>query len=242
MFPEGNDLVSGARNAEVAGRRARRMASTRREILLAGRALFSEKGLYESRVEEITERADIGKGTLYRYFRSKEVLILAVVEAGFDDLRRRVAERIAGRDRLEARVEAIARAHVEFFGENSDLMRIFHQVRGMLKFNRPEWRPLRHSLEAHLAFLTTELRRAGGAERMGRRQIQDLAILIFGGISGTLSVRIAADPNGEIAAGASGVVTALRTMCEGLVARTNGRPARQASRRPALGAGWRRRR
>lgn len=242
VFPEGSDLVSGARNAEVAGRRARRMASTRREILLAGRALFSEKGLYESRVEEITERADIGKGTLYRYFRSKEDLILAVVDAGFEDLRRRVSERISRRDRLEARVEAIARVHVEFFAENADLMRIFHQVRGMLKFNRPEWRPLRDSLEAHLAFLKTELRRVGGVNRLGHQPARDLAILILGSVSGTLSVRIAADPNAEIAAAASGVVTALRSMCGGLVARTNGRPVRQASPKPALGAARGRRR
>ncbi|MBI1951313.1 MAG: TetR/AcrR family transcriptional regulator [Acidobacteria bacterium] len=229
-----------ARRPAVVDRRARRMASTRRDLLLAGRTLFSEKGLYESRVEEITERADIGKGTLYRYFRSKEDLILAVVDAGFEDLRLRVAERIAGRDRLGARVEAIARAHVEFFAENADLMRIFHQVRGMLKFNRTEWRPLRGSLRAHLAFLAAELRQAGDSARMGERQIEDLAILIFGSVSGTLSVRIAADPKAEIATGALGVVAALRAMCQGLLALANGRPVRPPGREPAPGTARRR--
>lgn len=229
---EGSVLVSGVRRPAIADRRARRTASTRRDLLLAGRALFCEKGLYESKVEEITEKADIGKGTLYRYFRSKEDLVLAVVEAGFEDLRHRVLEEISGRGRLEARVEAIARAHVEFFAENADLMRIFHQVRGMLKFNRPEWRPLRGSLGAHLEFLAAELGRADGAERMGRRQLQDLAILIFGSISGTLSVRIATDPEAEIVPGASSLVAALGTTCASLAARASARPARRAARKP----------
>lgn len=230
---EGHLIAPGARRSGISDRRSRRTASTRRVLLLAGRSLFSEKGLYESKVEEITEKADIGKGTLYRYFASKEDLVLAVVEAGFDDLRRRVKVGLAPRERLEARVEAIARAHVEFFAENADLMKIFHQVRGVLKFARPEWRPLRASLESHLEFLEEELRQARGAERLGRRQLQDLAILIFGSISGTLSIRLATDPGAGIGVGASGIVTALGAMCEGLVARPNARPAPRVTRRPA---------
>jgi AcrR family transcriptional regulator len=70
------------------------MASARRELLPAGRKLFSGKGLYESRIEEITESADVGKGTLHTYFRNREALILAVVTGGFDDLRRQVEQRV----------------------------------------------------------------------------------------------------------------------------------------------------
>src|SRR5689334_11196198 len=91
----GNSTMARPPLPITSSRRSRRMASTRQGLLSAGRNLFNDKRLYESRVEEITERADVGKGTLYRYFRNKEALILAVVEAGFDELRRRVQERTA---------------------------------------------------------------------------------------------------------------------------------------------------
>lgn len=47
-------------------------------------------------------------------------MILAVVDAGFDEFRRKVSERMGGRVRLKARVEAIAAAHVEFFAVDPD--------------------------------------------------------------------------------------------------------------------------
>jgi len=209
-------------NSPTGGRRARRMASTRQELLLAGRKLFSDKGLYESRVEEITETADVGKGTLYRYFRNKEALIVAVVETGFDDLRRAVEERVARATGLDRAIEAIAEAHLRFFADNHDLMRIFHQARGMLKFDRPEWQPLRTSLDGHLRFLTAELRRFGNGARLSPARGRDLAILLFGGLSGTLSVGIAVDPDVSIASMSPLVVTATKGMLRNLT-RPNGR-------------------
>jgi AcrR family transcriptional regulator len=188
------------------------MASTRQGLLSAGRKLFSDKGLYESRVEEITESADVGKGTLYRYFRNKEALILAVVEAGFDDLRRRVQERTAEVDNVDQAIEAIAEAHVHFFADNQDLMRIFHQSRGMLKFNRPEWRPLAASLERHVEFLSGELRRCVSGARASRARLRDLAGLLFGSVSGILSVRVAVDPDLEISSLTPLLVAGLKGM------------------------------
>jgi AcrR family transcriptional regulator len=226
-------------NGAAVDRRARRMASTRQELLLAGRRLFSEKGLYDSRVEEITEMADIGKGTLYRYFRSKEALVLAVVEEGFAALRRRVSERTATASRLERAIEGVVAAHVEFFSENGDLMRIFHQARGMLTFDRPEWRPLRVSLEAHLEFIAGELARAGGADRLGRARLRDLAMVLFGGVSGAISVRVASRPTGGIGPMVPDLVRALKGMGVAFAAGQNGRAPAGARTRPAA-AGRRR--
>lgn len=239
--PEARDISTQPRRPAIVGRQARRSESTRRVLLLAGRALFSEKGLYESRVEEITERADIGKGTLYRYFRSKEDLIVAVVAAGFDDLRRSVSEVITGSEGMEARVEAIVRAHVAFFAGNQDLMRIFHQVRGMLKFNRPEWKPLRASLEAHLAFLSAAVRDAAGAERMTARQGRELSILMFGTISGVLSVRVAVDPKAKAEGAMVSILAALGSAAPVIAGGSTGAPARRSRGLAAPRTGERRR-
>jgi AcrR family transcriptional regulator len=61
------------------GRRERRKAETRQRLLVAARALIAEGGTDAVRITEVTERADVGFGTFYTYFDSKEALIEAVV-------------------------------------------------------------------------------------------------------------------------------------------------------------------
>jgi len=56
-------------------RRERKKQETRQSLLAAAMALFHEKGYDATPVEEITERADVGKGTFFNYFPSKEALL-----------------------------------------------------------------------------------------------------------------------------------------------------------------------
>lgn len=53
------------------------------QILDAALAEFSEQGLDKTRMEDIGERAGISKATVYLYFKSKEVLIGALMERLF---------------------------------------------------------------------------------------------------------------------------------------------------------------
>lgn len=56
------------------------------QILEAALAEFSERGLEATRVEDIAERAGIGKATLYQYFPNKLKLFHAVVRRGLEGL------------------------------------------------------------------------------------------------------------------------------------------------------------
>src|SRR4249920_2056354 len=60
-------------------------ARNRARILDAARAAFAEAGL-DVGVEEIARRAGVGKGTLYRRFPTKEVLVRAIFEDLLDEL------------------------------------------------------------------------------------------------------------------------------------------------------------
>jgi AcrR family transcriptional regulator len=53
-------------------RRARRVAETRERIYQAALGLFAERGFAATTVEDITDAADVGKGTFFNYFPSKE--------------------------------------------------------------------------------------------------------------------------------------------------------------------------
>ena len=49
-------------------------------MIRSARRLFAERGLTESRIEDLTQVAGIAKGTLYTYFADKDALIVAVME------------------------------------------------------------------------------------------------------------------------------------------------------------------
>src|ERR1700683_917872 len=53
-------------------RRERRANETRERIFSAALRLFAEHGYLETTVEDITEAADVGKGTFFNYFPTKE--------------------------------------------------------------------------------------------------------------------------------------------------------------------------
>jgi len=78
-----------------AGRRARRQAETRARILRAALDLFAKQGFFSTTVEQITEAADVGKGTFFNYFPSKEHVLagfgevqIAKVQAALEEARR----------------------------------------------------------------------------------------------------------------------------------------------------------
>src|SRR5260370_143651 len=61
-------------------RRQRRSADIRERLFRAALSLFAKKGFAETTVEDITEAADVGKGTFFNYFPSKDHILLAFVE------------------------------------------------------------------------------------------------------------------------------------------------------------------
>jgi AcrR family transcriptional regulator len=62
------------------GRRQRRSAELRERLFRAALELFARKGFAETTVEDITEAADVGKGTFFNYFPSKDHILLAFGE------------------------------------------------------------------------------------------------------------------------------------------------------------------
>src|SRR5712672_2440590 len=77
------------------GRRQRRSSEIRERLFRAALDLFANKGFLETTVEDITEAADVGKGTFFNYFPSKDHILiafgemqLAKLEASIEEARR----------------------------------------------------------------------------------------------------------------------------------------------------------
>jgi AcrR family transcriptional regulator len=107
------------------GRRERKKEETRRRITLSALELFHEKGFEATTVDEITERADVAKGTFFNYFPRKE----AVLEALSDEWMERAQEHVAlhGRTATE-RIKAIFGGVAGAYGEDRALARMLLRV------------------------------------------------------------------------------------------------------------------
>jgi AcrR family transcriptional regulator len=78
--------------AKILGRRERRTAETRERLFRAALDLFAAKGFSETTVEDITEAADVGKGTFFNYFPSKDHILLAFGEMQLAKLQAAIEE------------------------------------------------------------------------------------------------------------------------------------------------------
>jgi AcrR family transcriptional regulator len=71
---------TSAASIPTSDRRQRRSADIRDRLFGAALQLFAQKGFVETTVEDITEAADVGKGTFFNYFPSKDHILLAFGE------------------------------------------------------------------------------------------------------------------------------------------------------------------
>lgn len=141
---------------------ARRKARTNKQLLEVARQLFSEKGIYWAKVEDITERADLGKGTFYKYFDSKEAIIHALLEEGLGELQAKTEQAVRDTASDSKILSAVIRARVDFFIDYPDYLLLFHQVRGLMQLEVAAAKDLRDVYEVHLRGLAQLIRPAIG--------------------------------------------------------------------------------
>src|SRR3984885_11179291 len=101
-------VPSTRRGAVIAqpNRRERRRVETQERIYRAALRIFAERGYLETTVEDITEAADVGKGTFFNYFPTKEHVLAAYG-----------GERIAAVERALEKARATSGSVLEVLGE-----------------------------------------------------------------------------------------------------------------------------
>jgi AcrR family transcriptional regulator len=92
-------------------RHARRREATRSKLVEAATTLFARQGVEATRIQEITEEADVGFGSFYNHFESKEAIAEAVLVA---TVAAQGAEIDALTSQLEDPAEIISAAHRTF--------------------------------------------------------------------------------------------------------------------------------
>ena len=166
----------------------RRKARTNRRLLEVARQLFSEKGIYWAKVEDITESADQGKGTFYKYFDSKEAIVRTLLEEGLNELSAKTEQAVLNASSASKVLSSAIEARVDFFLDHPDYLLLFHQVRGMMQLKVDVAKELRDIYDAHLRQLAQLVKPAVTAGGAGAAR--DIATAIAAYTSGLLTYHV----------------------------------------------------
>jgi AcrR family transcriptional regulator len=105
------------------GRRERRAAETRVRIFRSAMRLFAERGLSSVTVEDITEAADVGKGTFFNYFASKEHVLSVLAEIQLGKVREAKAVAESGKQSIFTVLRRLSQQIAEEPGRSGPLAR-----------------------------------------------------------------------------------------------------------------------
>ncbi len=152
-------------------------------ILTAACRMFAERGYSNTDVEELAAELEIGKGTIYRAFPSKQELFFATVNRSLEQMAAFIrneadAENAQGVHRIQAGV----RAFLRFFDNNPQVIELFVQERAVIKDQKSStfWDHCRKNSARWEAFFT-ELMELGYVRTLDARWLAEtLNQLLYG--------------------------------------------------------------
>ena len=124
-------IASKGKKRKIRNTRQRRRAGiTRQKLLEAARSVFAEKGLDSATIADITERADVGKGTFYYHFKDKNSVIAELIKSVMGELVAELETKCAQIWDIAVLLDTIISVHIEFFGNRWEDFMLYFQGRG----------------------------------------------------------------------------------------------------------------
>jgi AcrR family transcriptional regulator len=99
----------------------------RPRILQAALDEFSEKGYHAATIDSIAFRAGIAKGTVYRYFKTKQDLFIALKERTLNDFEKMAREHLEGEQDALKIIDAVIDLYLGFFETHSAFFKVIVQ-------------------------------------------------------------------------------------------------------------------
>ena len=153
-------------------RRTRRSAELRERIFRSALDLFAQKGFSETTVEDITNAADVGKGTFFNYFPSKDHILLAFGEMQLARLREAVEEARQTNEPLPKFLRSLTTRMTEEPARNPDLIRVL-----LLAFlSNPDVRQAMLDLQTRVLALHSEMIQLGQERGEIRKDLAPIEI------------------------------------------------------------------
>ena len=99
----------------------------RERLLEAAEKLFAEQGYAATRVQEITDAAQVNKAMLYYYFEDKRALYVAIIEDGLAEFEAVLEAALGAPVSYADRLRLLIREHVALIWRRPDRLRVFQR-------------------------------------------------------------------------------------------------------------------
>jgi AcrR family transcriptional regulator len=132
-----------------------------RAILEAASRSFLSREFHEVLIDDIAALAGMGKGTIYRYFSTKEELFFVSVLHGLDNLHAVLSQELAEKDSPRARLSSIATQILQFTWNRRDLVTLLHRDERLFLRRKAEFEERRQRIVALVAQAIEEGMRRG---------------------------------------------------------------------------------
>lgn len=167
-----------------AGRRERRRAEVRERLFQAALQLFADRGFLETTVEDITEAADVGKGTFFNYFPTKEHVLATFGAERIAVIERAYAHAKASDESVLASIQELLTRLVDVYSANPALLRAIYAAHASCPPVRAELRKRLHR-GRQLMTAMFELARKRGEVRsdVAASELARLTQIVFFGVS-----------------------------------------------------------
>lgn len=144
---------------KTVNRRERKKIENFDKIVRAAYRVFARKGLTRATLKDISEEADVGKGTIYYHFKTKMDLITYLTQNGFNDLLKYCKKGISGIEDPHEQVKRIITAHFSFFAKRRSLFNLLFFIRGALQqdFKKLDRHKIQVSYDEYIRFIAETL-------------------------------------------------------------------------------------
>src|SRR5947208_6610139 len=154
------------------------------QILEAAAKLFAEHGYADGDTQLLAEKLGVGKGTIYRYFPSKQEVFLAAADRAMRMLHEQVDSSVKDIVDPLDRIATAIRAYLAFFAEHPEFVELLMQERAQFKDRKkPTFLEHREKNVERWRDLYRDLIAAGRVRAMSVERITDvMSRLLYGTI------------------------------------------------------------
>ena len=104
------------------------------DILKAAERVFATKGYHKATIQDVAKESQYAVGTIYLYFKHKEVLYLDLIERKIIDLISEVKKEVNKAGDAKEKIRILVHQQLTYFEENQDFFRIYFSERGGLRW------------------------------------------------------------------------------------------------------------
>jgi AcrR family transcriptional regulator len=129
----------------------------RHQVFDASISLFLSNGFQETTMREIAAAAQVGKSTLYDYFKTKDEILIALVEDAIEDLIAQAQQIVRQDIPVTERLHQLLHAHLEYLMANKEFyVRLTYEVQRLALDSQQRIQIKRHAYQDLICRLIEE--------------------------------------------------------------------------------------